>query len=180
MTDWMTPPTGEDPDTKLTEQELDQIRESLKQRGHADVAKQVRDHYSPRQYQPNTFVAYQGENPVHLALEILATLVASDIAADIPDRLPTDHESTFGDHLDRLRAKVELLGELQHDTLMDDKVWFWTNVQSEAVATREQLVQDIKAQMEARMQGQLEHWVQHGYRLGAEAERKRKQEEGQA
>lgn len=174
MTDWMKPPTGLDPLNKLSTEDMEYIRDSMQQRGYDHVAKQVRDHYSPKQYQPDTFVAYQGENPVFLALELLVTWAAEDLAQRHPDRSPADHEGSFLDHVDLLRAFVSQLGELQYDQLMDDKIWFWTNVASESEPSREQLVEDIRKQMEGDMRRQAQQWIAYGY------DKRRQEERGEA
>lgn len=172
MTDWTKPPTGQDPSLAISSETLEHARESLRQRGLENVAKQIRDHYSPRQYQPDTFVAYQGDNPIHLALELLATIASEDLTLRYPDRSPADHDDSFLGHLDLLRAFVPALGELQCDHLLNDKVWFWTNVVCEQEPDREQLVQDIQQQMEAEFERRAEQWIRRGYQMRV-AEEKR-------
>jgi hypothetical protein len=166
MTDWTQPPTGEPDPLMLDPVDIETMRAALAQRGHEDVAKLVRDHYSARCMQPDTCVGYQGDNPMHLALEILAVLAAAQLAQINPNRTPAYQEGTFLEHLDLLRAQVQRLGELQRDLLLDDQVWYWPDVVTRSEATRESLVQDIRAQIQAEFATRYQQIHREGYVQG--------------
>lgn len=150
----------------ITVEEMKLIRESLNRYGYPVEAEAIRDHYSPRQMNGDTCIGFQGENPMILGLELAATLVARDLAQTDPERDPADHEATLLDHLDYLRPMVTLLGELGCDRLLGDVVWFWSDITMETEPSREQLVQDVRAQVEAEVSRRAEALFQQGYEAG--------------
>jgi len=156
----------------ISDIEIKQIREALGRYNYTGAdAQAVRDHYSPRKMNGDTCVGFQHENPAVLALELMAVLAAREIAQEDPDRNPAEHESTFLDHLDYLREAAAKLGPLGVDRLLDDQVWFWPQMVAESTPSREQLVQDVRAQVEAEVSRRMEAVLQQGVEMGIQMAR---------